>query len=268
MKFAFMVVTRGNPLRASAVIEVAKSLASGKHEISYIVGCDDDDPETVEFFRKRGIAITEGPRPIGLGSVWNRCVETADADIYCPFPDDSFIALPDWDERITSLGLSVLGWNDLANPGQCTLPIVSRDWIKLTGKLYDERFPFWFYDTCVDELHSFVCGSTIVIPSDMVLAAKKGLTQNLRDLSFWWDFYVSTRAERLFLAANIRKQLGIQLDQARLSDILSMWEARDKIGRESAKEIEKALSAGTMPSPQYLRAKAHAEAYVSKAKSA
>lgn len=269
MKFAMMLVTRGNPKRAGAVIECARSLASGKHEIEVIVGYDNDDPATNSYFQMNyGDVLTSfDNRPLGVGAVWNRCAERLTADYYCPFPDDVFIGLPNWDDQIAQSGLDAMAWNDLANPGQCTLPIVSKRWLDLVGKLYDDRFPFWFYDTCVDELHSFVTGSLVPRRDDLLLVSKKGLTQSLRDLPFWWDFYVETRSERLAQAATIRTKLGIELPANELQAIIEIWKRRDVDGRASAVEIEKLLSAdrNNPPSPHYLRAKANALDYMAKA---
>jgi hypothetical protein len=265
MKFALLMVTRGNPKRAAAAIECAKALSSGKHEIDVIVGCDNDDAKTHSFLHQyKGLRLSIADRPTGVGAVWNRCASEVKADIYCPLPDDIFVSCPDWDEVIVSSGAPILAWNDLTNAGQCTLPIVSREWLELTGQLYDDRFPFWFYDTCVDELYTFVTGQRIPIPKALTFVSKKGLTQNLRELPFWWDFYVATRQERLLQAIEIRRKLGINLDRNRIEEALRMWERRDVIGRTTAQEIESGMSAEGLraPSQQYLKARQDAAAYL------
>lgn len=272
MKFAFMVVTRGNPKRAAAVIECARSLSSGQHEIDVIVGYDNDDIKTNQYFHRNydDVKISIANRPLGVGAVWNRCAALVDADYYCPFPDDTFIGLPDWDDYIAQVGVDVLAWNDIANPGQCTLPIISRNWLKLAGNLYDDRFPFWFYDTCVDELFSFVTGTLVPRPKELLLVSKKGLTRSLRDLPFWWDFYVATRGERLAKAAEIRAKVGLDVSDATIQEAIDVWNRRDEVGRASAADIEALMSFDrrSQPSPQYLRAKANASAYMAGVKAA
>ncbi len=157
-----------------------------------------------------------------------------------------------------------MAWNDGANPGQCTLPVVSHSWLGLIGKLYDERFPFWFYDTCVEETYTFVFGKRVYIPPDLTLISQKGKTRSLRELGFWWDFYVATRTERLALAASIRQQLGSKLSDGALAAVLEAWGRRDEIGRATAQRIELELSAegSKQPSPQYLAARAYAQNYM------
>ncbi len=262
MKLALLMVTRGNPKRAAAVIECAKALSSGKHEIDVVVGVDNDDFKTHSVLHQYGgLKLSFGDRPTGVGAVWNRIASEVKADFYCPFPDDVFISRPDWDDLIVSSGFHVLAWNDLTNFGQCTLPIVNREWFELAG-LYDPRFPFWFYDTCVDELHTFITGQRIPIPKALTLVSKKGTTQSLRELPFWWDFYVATRKDRLTKAAEIRQKLGIELDPDLITAALQMWERRDVIGRNTAKEIEAEFSTGKPPSEQYLKARSEAAAYL------
>ncbi len=272
MKLAFLMATRGNPKRAAAVIECAKSVASGKHEIQYVVGCDNDDLETIAYFQSHypELTLSVGDRPAGLGEVWNRCAAVTPADYYCMFSDDVFIGRADWDDYIGVLSMPVLAWNDPANPGQCTQPIVSHRWLELTGKLCDGRFPFWFDDTCVDEIYSFVTGCHVAIPNDLAVIANKGKTKNLRELVFWWEFYAATRAERLSLAAEIRAKLGVDLPQDLIAEVVRMWEQRDKMGLAMARQLELELSSegSKDPSPQYLAARAYAQNYMDTLKAA
>lgn len=268
LKICVAIATRGNPKRAAGVLECAKSLSSGEHDTSYVVGCDADDTETYNYFRSQypGTYLSVDKRPSGVGSVWNRCLRLVNADIYCPFPDDSWIASPGWDEivaremrQIDDWRLGVLAWRDLANRGQCTLPIVTREWLEL-GPLYDERFPFWFYDTCVDELYSFITGERVKVVDWLLLSARKGVTKRMRDVSFWWDFYVHTRWERLAKAREIRSRLGIVLPDGAIRATVESWEARDVRGRRGIPEIERLLiDHQHEPDETYLRAFAAAK---------
>lgn len=270
MKIAFMVATRGVPKRAAAVIEGAKALESGNHQVVYVVGCDADDVETYNFFKTQypGVELSVDARPPGVGAVWNRCAARVDADVYVPFVDDGFVATPRWDDLIGLMleafpvkELGVFAWNDLANPDQCSLPIITKEWYGLAG-LYDDRFPFWFYDTCVAEIWSFVTGRVVPVVPELVLAQKKGITRRMRDLSLWWDLYVATRAERMLLAAEIRKHIGAELEPAKLARVVMNWAQRDAIGRSTIAETEKNLAEKSPPTPEYLEAKAAAETYL------
>lgn len=267
MKIAAVMATRGNPQRAAAVIECAKALSSGKHEIEWIVGYDFEDAHTWKYFQQNriSVALSGGQAPLGVGGVWNRCAALSNADIIAPFPDDSFPGLPDWDATICEHlpdpnKIGVIAWNDTANPDQCTLPVITRRWYELCG-LYDDRFPFWFYDTCVAETWSFVTGRPVGIPKNLLLAAKKGKTKSMRDLAFWWGFYVHTRQERIVRAAEIRTQLGIEMAPDLLRIILENWEHRDATAAKHFNAMERSMSAATgAPPERYLRAKASAEA--------
>lgn len=270
MKIAFMVATRGVPKRAAAVIEGARSLESSKHEVVYVVGCDADDVATQEYFRAQypDVLLTVDERPPGVGAVWNRCAALVPADVYVPFVDDGFVATPHWDEIIELVlsayptrDVGVFAWHDLANPGQCSLPIITKEWLGLCG-LYDDRFPFWFYDSCVAEVWSFVTGKTVPIIPNLVLAQNKGITRRMRDLAMWWELFIATRRERLETAARIRARLGIEIDPIALSRVIMAWRARDIEGQSTIAETERNLAEVAAPTPEYLKARAAAQAYL------
>jgi hypothetical protein len=128
---------------------------------------------------------------------------------------------------------------DLADRGRRVL-LVERE-PSIGGKMIDDRFPFWFADTAYAETWSFVTGEYLpILP--ITVASKPGrFNPRLRDMGFWWDFYVATRGERVLRAEQIRRDLGITLPPGRLRAILDGWEARDKLGRPGAIEIAKAL---------------------------
>lgn len=262
MKFACMIATRGNPKRAAAVMECASSLASGSHDLRWVIGCDVDDPgETRAYFKRHypDVDVVCEHRPAGVGEVWNRCARIVDADIYVPMPDDSWPGLPNWDFTIAArlndpAQIGVIAWNDTANPNQCSLPVITREWYRHAG-LYDNRFPFWFYDTCVAELWSFVTGRTVEIPQGLLLSAQKGKTRQLRDLTFWWDYYTFTRHERLKKAESIRHALGRDIAPDLLRNVLDTWEYRDNKAREHLPGMEAAMALNDEPWEGYRQAK-------------
>lgn len=248
MKVALVIGTRGNPHRAAAVVETARALASGKHEVAFTVSCDDDDAETIHQFSgyNPGVRLSIGPRPAGVAEVWNRCIPVEGADLTIALADDGFIATPLWDECLALLltegrfprELLAFALHDTANPGQPTVLGGSREWLDLIGgKMIDDRFPFWFADTAYGETWSFVTGEFLpILP--ITVASKPGrYNPRLRDMGFWWDFYVATRGERVLLAEQIRRNLGLTLPPGRLRAILDAWEARDKLGRPGAIQI-------------------------------
>lgn len=271
MKIGLIIGTRGNPHRTAAVVETARALASGKHEVSFTVSCDDDDAATVQHFNGYpGVRLIVGLRPAGLAEVWNRCVPIADADLIIGLADDGFIATPLWDECLALFAtegrfprdLQAFALHDTANPGQPTVIGRSREWLGRTGgKMIDDRFPFWFADTAYAETWSFVTGEYLPILPITIASRPGRYNPRLRDMGFWWDFYVKTRAERLLLAEQIRRDLGLSLPAGRLRAILDAWEARDRLGRPGAIEIAAALPKRE-PDDAYLAAYAAARTHM------
>jgi hypothetical protein len=272
MKFATIIATRGRPRQAAAVIEVMRTLSSGQHPLAFIVACDDDDSGTRSFFESYGgdVIVSCEPRPPGVTSCWNRCVPLVDADVYLALPDDTFCATPNWDVVATEViekislapGVAALAWHDTANPGQPTIIMATREWINLAG-LFDTRYPFWFADTAVGEIWSFVTGRGLPIASTLVMASKAGkFNPRLRDMDLWWDLFAATRKERLAVADTIRNTLGITTPPERIDAAKAAWEARDVLGRASSHQIVAAIPNPAPVSPEYLAAKAAAEAYL------
>tara|TARA_R110000822_G_scaffold170213_1_gene310123 strand:- start:15422 stop:16249 length:828 start_codon:yes stop_codon:yes gene_type:complete len=271
VKIGLIIGTRGNPHRAAAVVETARALAGGRHEVGFTVSCDDDDAATVQHFTGYpGVDLSVGPRPAGVAEVWNRCIPVLDADIVIALADDGFIATPLWDEVIALIAtegrfpreLLAFALHDTANAGQPTVLGGSREWIKrIGGKLIDDRFPFWFADTAYAETWSFVTGEYLPILPITIASRGGRYNPRLRDMGFWWDFYVATRSERLLLAEQIRRDLGLSLPAGRLRAILDGWEARDRLGRPGAIEIAAALPKRE-PDDAYLAAYAAARTHM------
>ncbi len=271
MRIGIVIGTRGGPHRAAAVVETARALASGKHEVAFTISCDDDDVATVQHFTGYpGVQLSVGPRPAGVGEIWNRCIPGADVDVFIGLPDDGFIATPFWDECVAIFAsegrfpreVLAFALHDTANPGQPTMLGASPEWLKRIGnKIIDDRFPFWFSDTAYAETWSFVTGEFLpILP--ITVANKPGRhNPRLRDMGFWWDFYVRTRAERLFLAEQIRRDLGIVLPPGHLRAILDAWERRDRLGRPGAIEIAEALPKRE-PDAKYIAAHSAALEYM------
>lgn len=269
MKFALILASRGRPRRAAAVLECARLMASGKHEVEYVIACDDDDPaDTAGFFRfYDGVTLDCRPRGRGPGGCFQRNA-TRSADMFLAFPDDCFIASPNWDAEMADFvrdayphrALAVLSWLNTAQPNQPTLIASSREWVDMAG-FHDDRFPFWFSDTAIAETWSFVTGRLIpIVPTLIAASRSQDWNPRLRDMDFWWDYYIHLRAERLATAATIRAKLGIKLPEVILERTLWDWQTRDTDGRRESLAIVETFTDPPTPTAHYLRAKALAEA--------
>ena len=255
MKIAYLIPSRGSPDRCKAVIEIARTMASGKHEIDFLVGIDSDD----KGYNFPGVyAASRSP---SIGSIWNRLAEQApDAEALCAMGDDSFVISPDWDATIAEIvekaPISCFAWTDAGSPEQPTCPIVSRGWYNLAG-LYTEHFPFWFEDSYLAEVWSFFSGQfNMPIVRPLVITGRKGKTKRLRDLAFWWEFFSSLREERMVKAASMRQELGMKpLDASHLMLLRKKWELRDLEASFKIPDLEKDMAEAGDPGPEYLIAK-------------
>lgn len=275
-KIAMLMATRGNPKAAEAVIRGAEMLKSGRHEIIYILGVDEDDTETIKHLGDSELPImwSIAPRTPSLGEIFNRCAAAGlehGADIFSQLSDDTVIATGGWDDIIASAissmkpsEIAVAAWNDSANIGQCTHPVFSKEWLKIGG-YYTNYFPFWFDDTWLSELWSFITGRTIPFIPGANVVGVKSQTRRMRDLAFWWDFYSKMRETRLSIAAGVRKKLGIKLSDEIVGKAVEMWEERDRKLKPLIPQMERMANAGdSAPTKAYLDIKARAEGLISR----
>ena len=253
MRFRVVVNTHKKPHYAIACLTLAQSMASGKHEIGYTLAYDAEDTLTAMEVTRTGSLLWNmvdrvdcRPRPQNLNDVFNRNTPGKDdADIYVIFTDDGFCAAPAWDEFIAQRvpeykGLPVvMGWNDQANPGQLTLPIVSREWLEASNRpLLDTVYPYWFSDTAVNEIYGFATGNYVPCFEYLLLTSMPGNPNPIiRDVDLWWDFYAHNRQERLEAGREISRKFGIKVDEDRIKEMLFQHEARDKLGRAETHKI-------------------------------
>jgi hypothetical protein len=275
MKISMLMPTRGKPHIAAAIVSGGMFLASGEHEIVWILGVDDDDLtvsrlDALTALMADNVTITIAPRARALGMIFNRCAAAApaDTDIYCQFVDDGIIASVDWDkimvDRISQMPkeIGMISWmagEGRHNPGQ---PCFTREWYQLAG-FYTEWFPFWWDDTWLAEKWSFVTGAFTPVIPEMYLACRKSVTRRMRDLRFWCQFFAETRRDRLEEARVIREALGLALP-GNMGWLIEQWEARDRQMLANVPTLEAALgNAGdNEASPLYLDALARAKAHV------
>lgn len=266
------MVSRGRPEQLKLAVGVLRALASGKHDVSYIVGCDDDDYETQTMCNTLKVTPSVGPRPRGVSSLQNRVIRGVDADIYVPFPDDGIALAQNWDNLIAVVMAEkhlMIGWNDVLTRGELTYPVLSRAWVDAVDKPFgSELFSFWFGDTWMHEIYRFVTNQECMIINNLMVGGKSENTQNMRDLDFWWGLFNATRGARLKEAYGIHNRLyGVNTDfdtfvRNRMKWVM-MGEARDAHFRPNIPTLEKNMGTGAPPTERYQKSMAEAKSYLS-----
>lgn len=255
MRLRVVLNTYGRPAQALAVMEGLRALASGLHEVSYVLAFDAEDAEThlflndINWAMPQGVTYDRRPRPASLQDCWNRnMVDPDEADIWLPFGDDNFCATPNWDDLIvqTLLGapvpeLAVLGWHDMANPGQLTVPIFAAGWLKAIAPepALDTRYPFWGADTAISETWSYVFGMAVPRPEYLLLAGMPGRPNRAlidADADEIWDLYRGMRYARMATAARVRFAHGLP-EPSNIAALADAWAARDDVGREHTRQL-------------------------------
>lgn len=242
MKITVGLPSRNRPAGLLAVLKSMDALATGNHEITYAVILDDDDYvtlEQVEHWEKSGM-LPDGVRPVVgprrlVNARFNEACEKHPADWYLQTCDDIFPLTQHWDALMHGArSLPAYCWQEVNDPQNATVLAISERWRAAVGRFYPEYFPFWFADTWLAEVFNLAFGKPIGIINQLQMGGKRGQTQGMRELEFWFRFFAVTRIERMKEAERIAKEWGFTLNcrKERQAQILDM-EAGDhyQLGR-------------------------------------
>ena len=279
MRIAVIIATRGRPQRAGGVIECARNLLSGRHEVEFIVALDGDDWRSIDYFGRFGF---EGatpyiqPRPIGVGDCWNRAARAYPADVYLAWCDDAWIVTPGWDAfmvnallkgidgNLSSVNLGIVSWYDAQQPAIASMFGMTAAWVEANGFIYDARFPFWFGDSALVETAIFATGQGMPGTSSLQFASMPGnVNPRMRDMDLWWTLFAATRHERVETGRRIARDAGLPVvDDYTMAALIMQCEKRDAEGLRNAPAVLASITKPRAPDAEYLAAKAAAEDYL------
>ena len=259
MKLNVLLPSRGRPKRLISAVTLMHQKTSGRHDVSYIIGCDSDDPETIAAVYALSLKVPN-VRPYctvrlpSLGEMANRMAERFPADVYASLPDDVEIITQNWDYAIYASWMQRpdgVWWWHTETKAAC--PVVSEKWRSAAGGIYTDYFPFWWDDCWLMQVWIMASGGGCLgLPA--TLEDKAYLTHRMRDLKFWTDFYVNRKEERWQRAEQIAAKLGWPKPQRGevLGDVNDdFWGRIESIQEKQGDRGE--------PTQEYLKAKRRAE---------
>lgn len=277
MRIAVIIATRGRHQRAGGVIECARNLLSGLHEVEFIVALDADDMLSIQYFANfTGVTLYIQPRPVGVGDCWNRAARAHKADFYLALPDDAWIVTPGWDAymvngltqgvdgHLLTVQLGIISWYDAAQPNIASIFGMAAKWIEANGFVFDPRFPFWWGDSALVETAIFATGEGMPGTPSLQFASMPGnVNPRLRDMDLWWAFFAATRHERVATAEKIRRQAGLpEINEYVLASLVAQCEERDAAGVKEIPNVMATITHPKAPDAEYLTAKSAAEEYL------
>ncbi len=277
MRIAAIVATRNRPQKAGGVVECARDLLSGQHEVEFIVAHDADDQRSVDYFAAfEGITPYVQPRPIGVGDCWNRAARAHPADIYIAMTDDFWMSTPGWDAMLAhslvsgiegnmlSAQLGIAAFCDPVQPEIAALFGMTARWVETNGFIFDARFPFWWGDSALVEVALFASGQGMPGTASLRFASMPGnVNPRLRDMELWWALFAATRLERVETGRKIARLGGLpEIDDYKMGALIAGCEERDALGLRNVPDVMASIARPAAPDAEYLAAKAAAETYL------
>jgi hypothetical protein len=275
MKIAVIIPSRGRPMSLKGVLISLHSMSSSTHPIGYTILCDIDDQDTAYHAEEcREFLEGQQAKPTGntltviqdenkriLSARVNEIAATLRSDVYMQWPDDYFPMTQCWDVAIQYMveqsNVPAFSWLEENDPTNHTAIVISKVWYEATGRLFPEYFPFWFGDTWMKEVFQYAFGAMMPIVQEMRIGGRRGKTQNLHDLSFWFRLFAETRDERIEDARKICKAMGLSMPSP--DDATKYFEQGDHYQLRSVPRYELAFGSSKPRTQAYIDAKARAE---------
>lgn len=274
MKITVGLPSRNRPAGLLSVLKCFDALATGANEITYAVILDDDDYVTLEQFEHweksgmlpAGVRRFVAPRLKTVNARFNDAIAECPADVYSQACDDSFPLAFHWDKLLAGAieRIPCFSWQECNDPANATYLVISERWRAAVGRFYPEHFPFWFADTWIAEVFNIAFAKPIAVVNQLQMGGKRGATQGMRELAFWFEFFAATRTERIAEATALAKAHGFALNAERdRAEILAQMRAGDayQIARVPMYEAAFKSNLGE-PSEVYKAARYRAEVWM------
>lgn len=265
MKITIGLPSRNRPAGLLSVLASMDGISSGQNKITYAVILDDDDYVTLEQFEHwqksgmvpEGVKTFIGDRSKGIHARFNEAMRSCPADIYSQACDDAWPLAFKWDALLAGAAqMPAFSWQECNDPANATYPVISHKWLEAVGRFYPEYFPFWFADTWIAEVYALAFAKPIGVVNQLPMGGKRGNTQGMRDLAFWFEFFAATRVERIEEAKAVAKAYGFSLRAEDRATQIEQMESADKYQLSRVPTYEQAFSANLgAPSKAYEAAK-------------
>lgn len=217
MKIRIILPTLRSAGKFTAVLEQLRDFASGKHEISWNVVCNQDDADTLQRMPS-WVTCWSGPASVPYMERCNEAAFGGEFDWLMQIADDTYSLTCWWDEYIASLDgaeTPLASWKCAHEPYALTVPVMTARFAHALVKPFTAWFPFWFTDVWTEEVHRMAFGAPVPFVDGLEAFGKPGKTRVMRDLGFWVAFFKATRPERMQQAYRVMNAYGRERDIAR-----------------------------------------------------
>ena len=205
-----VIASRGRPELLAQTIEKLQANAVLPDTV-IAVALDDDDETMKGFVPSRGVHVSVAAREDSIGSKYNRAAALCLADLYLLWADDMAIPTPEWDKKLQYAadqftdGYGVLYFGKVDGVFQPGIAVTHK-FMDAMGFFNPPWFYFWWADTWVDEVARLSDKILYVDVAVELLQPIKGNSRNVKEITFWAEFFDRTRPMRRLSAEKIIDQ--------------------------------------------------------------
>ena len=214
--------TRARPHYLPALFDSLEETTTDTAKVDVWVFVDQEDPPTQEFFdtyrwSRYSFKIFDvlGPRTWTQGEMYNilrdRC--TTNPGIYMFATDKILFATEAWDELVRDVYsdypdriLFAYAVDPHTGPEFGSYGFISAEWANVLGRVMTEYFPFWYDDRWINEVGMMI-QRRVKLDMQLGLQHGKGRTHRMRDLLFWYRFFLNLMDEREGDAEALRRTI-------------------------------------------------------------
>jgi hypothetical protein len=248
---------------------------------------DDDDPAMLPLVQDKAFEELTTypqhwivrPRPRKLADAWNELWSAARgrAGIFIGFTDDYEMKTPGWDKTTRQVlnfypDRVALGYIPDPSVAEGTLTIIcgTSRLFDLLGYFVIPYFPYWFMDSWVSDIALMLLRRPTLEIGLGPQEGERGQTAGMRNLPFWYEFYIQTLDERRETAERIRsliyeaggpdERISRQFEEEMVGMAGKLWAKYDP---QSLKGLEESLCGETAaPTAAYLEVEADARRHL------
>ena len=208
------VPTRGRSQLCSSILNAWQQTCADPLNVKFCIGVDYDDDDAKAFLPSKDLQVVKfDENCITTGGRLKLLADSMDVDIYLAMNDKYFPLTLYWDnilrQVINGKAGEIVAFTFDPAPNAYHTTACTKRWMSYANKFEPTMFPFWFSDQWRIETYCYVFGKAPPFVPNLHTGGQQHMTMHMREMDFWWGYFVALRPQRLREAYEIYKNYGM-----------------------------------------------------------